>query len=68
MPAQFPGGIEVPLAEGRTSTAFSAIHQHDVEAERFEHFYRCDADMRLVIADEGIVPQDDLASFRRTPG
>src|SRR4051812_49433765 len=63
MPAHVAGRIEISLAKGRTTAAFAPVRQRDVEAERFEHFDRCNPDVRLVIADERVVPQNDVAAL-----
>ncbi len=39
------------------------LRERDFKAERFEHFHRRDTDVRLVIAHEGVIPQNDFASL-----
>ena len=56
-------GIEISLTERRTSAAASIFRKRDLKAKRFQYFHCGDPDVRLVIAHEGVIPQDDFASF-----
>ena len=58
MLAEFRGVIEISLAERRTAAAFAVCHQFDFKAQRFEDFDRGDADVRLVITNKCVVPQE----------
>ena len=55
--------IEISLTERRSSAAASLFCQRNLEAKRFQHFHRSDSDMRLVIAHEGVVPEDHFAAL-----
>src|SRR5439155_26564273 len=61
--SDFCGGIEISLTECRTAAAMPLLHEGNFKAKCFEHFHRGDSDMRLVIAHEGVVPEDDFASI-----
>ena len=65
---EFCGGIEVSLAKCRSSAAAPVFYERDFKAERFEHFHRCNADVRLVIPHKGVVPKNDLAAACRWCG
>jgi hypothetical protein len=57
--------FQVALTESGASAAFAAFDQRDREPKRLQHLDRGDADMRLVIAHERIVPENDFATFGR---
>ena len=56
-------GIEVSLAECGATAAAAVFYERDFESKRFEYFHRSNADVRLVITHEGVVPKDDLAAL-----
>src|SRR6266404_3812725 len=62
MPAHRGRRFEIALAEGRTPAAFAAVDERDLEPKSFQNFDRRDPDMRLVITNEGVVPENDLAA------
>ena len=59
---EFCGGIEVSLAECRAPAAAPMFHERHFKSERFQHFHRCNADVRLVITHKGVVPKNDVAA------
>src|SRR5215472_2643728 len=59
---EFCRGGEIALAECRPSATPSVLYERNFESECFEHFYRGNADVRLVIPYKSVVPKDDLAS------
>ena len=63
MPAHLACRVEISLAESGTATAFAVLHERDVERKRFEDFDGGDADVRLMVTDEGVVPENDVAAF-----
>lgn len=65
MPAHLGSSFEIALAEGGAAAAFAAFDERDVEAKGFEDFDGGDADVRFVVTDEGVVPEDDLAACGR---
>src|SRR5262249_49581692 len=54
--------LEMPLAEGGAATAFAAGGQGDVVTGGLKDFHGGDANVRVVIADEGVVPENDSAA------
>src|SRR2546425_5757005 len=54
-------GIEVSLAECGPSAAATIFYQRHFESQRFQHFDRCDPNVRFVIAREGVVPENYAA-------
>ena len=60
---EFCGGIEVSLAKCRSAAAAPMFHERHFEAERFQHFHRCNADVRFVIPHKCVVPKNDFAAF-----
>ena len=62
---EFCRGIEVSLAECRASAAAAVFHERNFKSKRFEHFHRSNADVRLVIPHEGVVPKNDFAASER---
>src|SRR5437899_7301010 len=62
MRAKLRCGVEISLAKRRPPATVSPAHQRNLQAERFQHFYRGLADMRFVVANERIVPENDLAA------
>ena len=54
--------LEISLAERRAAAAFPFLRKHHFKSERFQNLHRRDTDVRLVIAHEGVVPENDLAS------
>src|SRR5438552_5251743 len=63
MRAKFRCGIEISLAKRRPPTTLSSPCERNFQAECFQHLYRCLPDMRFVVANEGVVPQNDFAAF-----
>jgi hypothetical protein len=61
--SEFCSGIEISLAKGRTSAAAPIFHKRDFEAERLEHFDCRDADVRFVVADKCVIPEDDVTTL-----
>src|SRR5262245_31568265 len=59
---EFCCGIEISLAECRSSATTAILHERDFESDRLEHFRRSDADMRFVVAHKRVVPKNDGAS------
>ncbi len=57
--------VEVALAEGRPPATLPANGQGHLEPGGFEDLHRRDADMRLVVAHKGVVPEHDPAARRR---
>src|SRR3954469_20433214 len=64
MTPHLASSIEISLAERRPATAFPPIHQRNLEPESFENFDCRHPNVRLVVADEGVVPKDDVAPGR----
>ena len=60
---EFCGGIEVSLAECRSSAAAAIFYERNFESERFQHFHRGNADVRFVIPHKCVVPKNDVAAF-----
>ena len=58
--SDFCSGIEISLTECRSSAASSFLHEGNFKPEGFEHFHRGDSDMRLVVAHEGVVPENNF--------
>src|ERR1051325_8850441 len=56
--------VQAPLAERRSTAAFSVGEQEHVEACGLEHSDCGDADVWLVVPDKGVVPKD----YRTTSG
>src|ERR1051326_877548 len=54
--------VEIALAEGGTAAAFASNRQRDFKARSFKDFHRRDADMWFMVADEGIIPQNDASA------
>ena len=54
--------FQVTLTEGRTAAALAPFDQRNMEAKRLQDSNRCDADVWLVITDEGIVPENNVAA------
>ena len=61
--SDFRRDIEISLTECWTSAAAAILYERNFETERFQHFHRGDADVRLVVADECVVPKNDGASL-----
>ena len=59
---EFRGGIEVSLAKCRATAAAAIFHERHFEAERFQHFHRCNADVRFVVPHKCVVPKNDVAA------
>src|SRR5438270_5803464 len=62
MRAKFRGSVEISLAECRAPTTPSLAYEGDLQSKRFQHLYRCLPDMRFVVANECVVPQNDAAA------
>ena len=62
MPAQAGGGVKVALAEGGPATATAAMRQDDFKSGGLQHRHGRDANVWLVVAHEGVVPEDDAAA------
>ena len=54
--------MQVSLAESRPAAALSFARKNDLETERLENADRRDPNFRLVITDESVIPQNDLAA------
>src|SRR5438132_11912782 len=50
--------VEISLAERRPPTTLAALCERDFKASSFQHLHGGDADVRFVITDEGVVPQN----------
>jgi len=50
-------------ATSSAAAAAAAFHERDLEAERFKNTHRGDADVRLVIAHKGVVPENDAPAL-----
>src|ERR1044071_7807191 len=59
--AEFSRVIEIALAEGRPATTLAPFRKQHLETERFQHCHGGDANLRFVITDKGIVPEDFFA-------
>src|SRR2546427_12865945 len=57
--------FQVALAKRGAATTFAAPGQRHLEPGRFEDSHRCDADLRLMIAGEGVIPEDHSSAVRR---
>ena len=64
MPPKLRRLVQHPLAERRTSAAFTTGREHDFKPRRLQHRHRRLANMRLVVTDEGIVPQNNAPPLR----
>jgi mercuric reductase len=62
MLAELRGVIEISLTERRPTTALSILRERNFEAERLQDSHCSNADVRLVIPDERVVPKNDFAS------
>ena len=51
------GGLEIALAEGRPAAATPTLDECNFKAGGFQHGHGGLADVRLVVADEGVVPK-----------
>ena len=60
---EFRGGIEISDAECWSSTAAPIFYERNLKTERFKHFHRSNANVRLVITHKSIVPEDDAATL-----
>src|SRR5690349_16925194 len=56
MPPQLLGKVQVPYAEGGTSTAFSPLWQQDLETRSAQYLDCRNADLRFVITCERVIP------------
>src|SRR5580765_4805372 len=59
---QLDGLIEISLAECGSTATLASGGQSDFESCGFENFYSGDADMRFMVADKGVVPENDSAA------
>ena len=64
MAAQLCGFVEVALAESGPPATLALRRRGDGKARRFEHGHGGHADVRLVVAREGVVPKNDPAAGR----
>ena len=55
-------GTEVSLTECRSTAAAPAFYERHFKAECFQHFDRGNADVRLVITHESVVPKNDATA------
>src|SRR5438552_7040758 len=62
MRAKLRCGVEISLAKRRPPTTPSPPRKRNFQAECFQHLYRRLPDMRFVVANECIVPENDLAA------
>src|SRR5205807_4673994 len=62
MRAKLRCGVEISLAKRRPPTTPSPPRKRNFQAECFQHLHRRLPDMRFVVANEGIVPENDLAA------
>src|SRR5438874_12919259 len=62
MRAKLRCGVEISLAKCRPPTTRSPPRERNFQAKCFQHLYRRLPDMRFVVADECIVPKNDLAT------
>src|SRR5438270_12332644 len=62
MRGKFRCGIEISLAKCRPPTTASPAHERNLQAERFQDLHRCLPNMRFVVANECVVPQEDAAA------
>ena len=62
MCAEALGHVEAADAERGAAAIFAALREDNLEPGGFEHGDGRDADMGLVVADEGVVPEDDAAA------
>src|SRR5256885_8968837 len=60
--SSFRGSAQISLTEGRPAATFPILQQLNLEAERVEDFYRCNSNVRLVITNKGVVPENHFAS------
>lgn len=60
--AELDGFIEISLAERGASATFASGRQSNFEACSFEDFHRGNADVRLMIANESVVPKNDTTA------
>ena len=56
------GVVEISLTECRPAAAPPSRGEHDFEAKCLQNFHRRDADMRLVISNKSVVPENDAAA------
>src|SRR5213593_3816300 len=68
MASALGGFSQVALTEGGPAATFAPAEERHLKAERFQHPDRGDADVWLVIAHKGIIPQEDLAAARVVAG
>src|SRR5271155_2105044 len=62
MPSEPCGFIKIAHAEGRASAAFAFPRESDFEPGGFEHGDGGDADFRLVITSERVIPKNDTST------
>ena len=60
--ASFAAASRFPWLNAGRPQQRRCLHERHFEAERFQHFHRCNADVRFVIPHKCVVPKNDGAA------
>src|SRR6516165_12006418 len=64
MPPHMCGGVEISLTESRSAATFPIYQEFNFEPERCEHLHRGNPDVRFVISNKRVIPEDHFAARR----